>query len=175
MRSAGFDQTLKRSVWLIEIHLDLNLYPTLIQIYLILFQQHVSGSLLDSIQKIRIGKSNTCRHSTLKSSLCQLQNMVICHYCICVGCMYEYSTYVNRQWVSNSVNFIRSIIHDITHNQAESNRRMRDINKYMDQRKIPQSLQRVLLSDDFQKYCQLKEAITLSYHPFDIQSEQINQ
>ncbi|CAD8115513.1 unnamed protein product [Paramecium sonneborni] len=44
-------------------------------------------------------------------------------------------------WVSYSVNFIGSIIEDITQNQVERNRRMRVINKYMDQRKIPYSLQ----------------------------------
>ncbi|CAD8107182.1 unnamed protein product [Paramecium primaurelia] len=44
-------------------------------------------------------------------------------------------------WVSYSVNFIGSIIDDITQNQVERNRRMRVINKYMNQRKIPYSLQ----------------------------------
>ncbi|CAD8200380.1 unnamed protein product [Paramecium pentaurelia] len=40
-------------------------------------------------------------------------------------------------WFSYSVNFIGQIINDITQNQVERNRKMRVINKYMDQRKIP--------------------------------------
>ncbi|CAD8103191.1 unnamed protein product [Paramecium sonneborni] len=44
-------------------------------------------------------------------------------------------------WVSLSVNFIGSIIDDITQNQVERNRKMRVINKYMNQRKIPFNLQ----------------------------------
>ncbi|CAD8116561.1 unnamed protein product [Paramecium sonneborni] len=40
-------------------------------------------------------------------------------------------------WFSYSVNFIGGIIDDIFQNQIERNRKMRVINKYMDQRKIP--------------------------------------
>ncbi|CAD8093901.1 unnamed protein product [Paramecium primaurelia] len=43
-------------------------------------------------------------------------------------------------WFSYSVNFIGGIINDITQNQVERNRKMRVINKYMDQRKIPFNL-----------------------------------
>ncbi|CAD8070740.1 unnamed protein product [Paramecium sonneborni] len=43
-------------------------------------------------------------------------------------------------WFSYSINFIGSIIDDITQNQVERNRKMRVINKYMDQRKIPFNL-----------------------------------
>ncbi|CAD8090681.1 unnamed protein product [Paramecium sonneborni] len=43
-------------------------------------------------------------------------------------------------WFSYSINFIGGIINDITQNQVERNRKMRVINKYMDQRKIPFNL-----------------------------------
>ncbi|KAM3142009.1 hypothetical protein pb186bvf_005882 [Paramecium bursaria] len=44
-------------------------------------------------------------------------------------------------WFSYSINFIGSIIDDITENQRERNRRMRVINKYFSKRAIPYSLQ----------------------------------
>lgn len=43
-------------------------------------------------------------------------------------------------WFSYSINFIGSIIDDITENQRERNRRMRVINKYFSKRAIPYSL-----------------------------------
>ncbi|CAD8200400.1 unnamed protein product [Paramecium pentaurelia] len=44
-------------------------------------------------------------------------------------------------WFSYSVNFIGTIMNDITQNQVERSQKMRVINKYMTQRQIPFSLQ----------------------------------
>ncbi|CAD8198652.1 unnamed protein product [Paramecium pentaurelia] len=68
-------------------------------------------------------------------------------------------------WFSYSINFIGSIMNDITQNQVERSQKMRVINKYMTQRKIPFSLQH-----------QVKEYLTYRWKEddeVDLQMEQI--
>ncbi|CAD8116581.1 unnamed protein product [Paramecium sonneborni] len=67
-------------------------------------------------------------------------------------------------WFSYSVNFIGTIMNDITQNQVERSQKMRVINKYMTQRKIPFNLQH-----------QVKEYLTYRWKEDDEVDLQVEQ
>ena len=72
------------------------------------------------------------------------QEKVLTIFFILGACIYFFNFnlfFLKGLWFSYSINFIGSIIDDITENQRERNRRMRVINKYFSKRAIPYSLQ----------------------------------